>query len=194
MAVRTDTHPVKVTVGIPTFNRAGWLSESIESVLAQTFADFRLIVSDNASDDGTPEVVRSFDDDRIHDVRSQRNVGSIGNFNRLIALAETEFLVLLPDDDVLYPGHLAAAVDVLERFDAVGVVHSAFEFIDAQSRVVQGVTPFTSRTPVKIDRHDRALEYLAVEDPWGSVSRRSHIEPKAILEAGGLREEDGALR
>ena len=137
VAVRTDTRPVKLTVGIPTFNRAGWLRESIESVLAQTFADFRLIVSDNASDDDTPEVVRSFDDDRIHYVRSERNVGSIGNFNRLIALAETEFLVLLPDDDVLYPGHLAAAVDVLERFDTVGLVHSAFEFIDAQSRVVR---------------------------------------------------------
>ena len=167
VAVRTDTQPVKVTVGIPTFNRAGWLRESIESVLAQTFADFRLIVSDNASDDGTPEVVQSFDDDRIHYVRSQRNVGSIGNFNRLIALAETEFLVLLGDDDVLYPGHLAAAVDVLERFDAVGLVHSAYEFIDAQSRVVQGVTPLVSRTPVKIERRDRALEYMAVT-PGGS--------------------------
>ena len=107
MAVRTDIQPVKVTVGIPTFNRAGWLRESIESVLAQTFTDFRLVVSDNASDDDTPEVVRSFDDDRIHYVRSQRNVGPVGNSRRLIALAETtEFLVLLPDDDVLYPGHL----------------------------------------------------------------------------------------
>ena len=140
MAVRTDTQPVKLTVGIPTFNRAGWLRESIESVLAQTFTDFRLIVSDNASDDDTPEVVRSFDDDRIHYVRSERNVGSIGNLNRLIALAETEFLVLLPDDDVLYPGHLAAAVDVLERFETVGLVHSAFDLIDAQSRVIQSVS------------------------------------------------------
>ena len=98
-------------------------------------------MSDNASDDDTPDVVRSFDDDRIHYVRSQRNVGSIGNLNRLIALAETEFLVLLPDDDVLYPGHLAAAVDVLERFETVGLVHSAFDFIDAQSRVIRNVNP-----------------------------------------------------
>ena len=98
-------------------------------------------MSDNASDDDTPEVVRSFDDDRIHYVRSERNVGPVGNSRRLIALAETtEFLVLLPDDDVLYPGHLAAAVDVLERFDTVGLVHSAFEFIDAQSRLVRGVS------------------------------------------------------
>ena len=193
MAVRTDTQPVKVTVGIPTFNRAGWLRESIESVLAQTFADFRLIVSDNASDDDTPEVVRSFDDERIHYVRSERNVGPVGNFNRLIALAETEFLVLLPDDDVLYPGHLAATIDVLERFDTVGLVHSAFEFIDAQSRVVRGVEPLGSRSPVKIDRRDRALEYLMVSD-WGLCFPSVAYRTKAILEAGGLREEAGALR
>jgi glycosyltransferase involved in cell wall biosynthesis len=190
VAVTTNTQPVKLTVGIPTFNRAGWLRESIESVLAQTFADFRLIVSDNASEDDTPEVVRSFDDDRIHYVRSQRNVGSIGNFNRLIALAETEFLVLLPDDDVLYPGHLAAAVDVLERFDTVGLVHSAFEFIDAQSRVVREVAPLVSRSPVKIDRRDRALEYLMVSD-WGLCFPSVAYRTKAVLEAGGLREEEG---
>jgi Glycosyl transferase family 2 len=190
VAVRKDTEPVKLTVGIPTFNRAGWLRESIESVLAQTFADFRLIVSDNASDDDTPGVVRSFDDDRIHYVRSQRNVGPIGNLNGLIALAETDFLVLLPDDDVLYPGHLAAAVDVLERFETVGLVHSAFEFIDAQSRVVRGVTPLVSRSPVKIDRRDRALEYLTVSD-WGLCFPSVAYRTKAILEAGGLRQEEG---
>ena len=190
MAVTTHTQPPKLTVGIPTFNRAGWLRESIESVLAQTFADFRLIVSDNASDDDTPDVARSFDDDRIQYVRSHRNVGSIGNFNRLIALAETEFLVLLPDDDVLYPGHLAATVDVLERFETVGLVHSAFEFIDAQSRVVRGVTPLVSGSPVKIDRRDRALEYLTVSD-WGLCFPSVAYRTRAILEAGGLREEQG---
>ena len=67
-------------------------------------------MSDNASDDDTPDVVRSFDDGRIDYVRSERNIGAIGNINRLIALADTDFLVLLPDDDVLYPGHLDATV------------------------------------------------------------------------------------
>ena len=71
---------MKLTVGIPTYNRSGLLREAIESVLAQTFTDFRLIVSDNASDDDTPEVVRSFDDERIDYLRTERNIGPIGNF------------------------------------------------------------------------------------------------------------------
>jgi glycosyltransferase involved in cell wall biosynthesis len=181
---------MKLTVGIPTFNRSAWLRESIESVLAQSFADFHLIVSDNASEDDTPEVVRSFGDDRIHYLRSSRNIGSIGNFNRLIGLAETEFLVLLPDDDVLYPGHLKAAVEVLERLDSVGLVHSAFDFIDARSRVISTVKPVATQSPVKIDRRELALEYLMVSS-WGLCFPTVAYRTKAIRDVGGLREEEG---
>src|SRR4051794_29936209 len=113
---------MRVTVGIPTFNRSGMLRGAIESVLAQTYPDFRVLVSDNASDDDTPDVVRSFGDDRIHYVRAEQNIGAAGNFRRVLELADTEFLVILPDDDVLYPGHLRAAVEVLDRFENVGLV------------------------------------------------------------------------
>jgi glycosyltransferase involved in cell wall biosynthesis len=89
-----------VTVGIPTFNRAPMLEQAIESVLAQTFTGFRLVISDNASTDATTDLVRSFDDGRIEYLRSERNVGATANLNRLIGLADTEFLVLLPDDDL----------------------------------------------------------------------------------------------
>src|SRR4051794_8575958 len=80
-AQRGTMSTVKVTVGIPTFNRSGLLKESIASVLAQTYPSFRLIVSDNASEDDTSEVVRSFGDDRIDYIRSEQNVGSIRNLN-----------------------------------------------------------------------------------------------------------------
>jgi glycosyltransferase involved in cell wall biosynthesis len=178
---------VKVTVGIPTFNRAAWLRESIESVLAQTFTSFRLIVGDNASDDDTEDVVRSFGDERIDYVRSARNVGAIGNFNRLIALADTEFLAVLPDDDVLYPDHLATSIELLDRFESVGVAHSAFELIDAQSRVIRRVKPWMAYSSVTIDRRDRTLERLmAAPICFSSVVYRT----KAIVEAGGFREAE----
>ena len=180
----------KVTVGIPTFNRAEWLAEAIQSVLAQTFTSFQLIVSDNASDDGTPDVVRSFTDGRIHYVRSERNIGSIGNINQLIALANTELLVLLPDDDVLYPDHLKAVVELLDRFETLGLAHSAYERIDVQSRVIARVEPVVCRSPVKVERSDRALERLMVSNDFlcfPSVAYRT----KAIVDAGGFQEELG---
>jgi glycosyltransferase involved in cell wall biosynthesis len=180
---------VKLTVGIPTFNRAEWLRETIESVRAQTFTSFRLIVSDNASDDDTPDVARSFSDERIDYVRSERNVGAIGNLNRLIALAETEFLVLLPDDDVLYPGHLGAAVELLERFETVGLAHSAFDFIDEQSRVIRRANPLPSRSPVTIQRRDLALEWM-MYSRWALCFPTVMYRTKAIIDAGGLLEDE----
>jgi glycosyltransferase involved in cell wall biosynthesis len=179
----------KVTVGIPTFNRSAWLRDTIESVLAQTFTSFRLVVSDNASEDDTPDVVRSIGDERIDYVRAETNVGRIGNFNRLIALADTEYLVLLPDDDVLYPGHLEAAVDALERFDSVGLAHSAFDLIDAQSRVIRRVDPLETRSPVTVETRDQALERL-MASAWPICFSSVVYRTKAIVEAGGLREED----
>jgi glycosyltransferase involved in cell wall biosynthesis len=182
----------KLTVGIPTFNRASWLPGAIESVLAQNFTSFRLIVSDNASDDDTAEVVRSFSDERITYIRSERNIGSIGNLNRLIGLADTEYLVLLPDDDVLYPGHLQAVVDVLERFATVGLAHTAFDLIDPEARILQSVNPVPSRAPVKIERRDRALERMMVSS-WGLCFPSVAYRTKAIAAAGGFREEEGAF-
>jgi glycosyltransferase involved in cell wall biosynthesis len=179
----------KVTVGIPTFNRAGWLRETIESVLAQSFTNFCLIVRDNASDDATPDVVRSFSDDRIQYVRSERNVGAIENFNRLAALADTEFLVLLPDDDILYPGYLGAAVGVLERFETAGLVHSAFDFIDERSRVIRRAHPVASRSYASIMRRDRALEWMMFSR-WALCFPTIMYRTNAIVEAEGLREEE----
>src|SRR5215510_10892507 len=124
---------VKVTIGIPTFNRATLLRESMASVLSQSYPDFRLLVCDNASDDGTPETVASFNDSRIDYVRSDQNIGMNPNYNRVIELATTEFLLVLPDDDLLYPDHLRATVEVLEHHPRVGVVHTAFDRIDASS-------------------------------------------------------------
>src|SRR5215831_17377998 len=95
----SNKNSVAVTVGIPTYNRAEWLRESIASVLAQSYANFQLLISDNASDDTTEEVVASFDDSRIDYVRSVTNVGLVNNFNRLVEFAKGEFLIILPDDD-----------------------------------------------------------------------------------------------
>ena len=189
-AGRDATDLVKLTVGIPTFNRAELLRETIESVLAQTFTDFRLIVSDNASDEDTREVVQTFPDERIEYVRSERNLGAIGNLNRLIELTETQFLMLLPDDDLLYPEHLSSTVEALERFATAGLAHTAFDFIDSTARVIRSFDPLPSRWPMTLNRRDLALEQLMVINMapcFSSVAYRT----EAIVGAGGSREEDG---
>jgi hypothetical protein len=181
---------MRVTVGIPTFNRAELLRGAMESVLRQTYTSFRLLVSDNASGDDTPKVVRSFGDERIEYVRSEQNIGPIGNFRRVIDLAATEFLLILPDDDALHPDHLHATVDIMDRFENVGLVHTAFDLLDGQSRVTGSHYPLRSGSPVTIEKGGLALERLMVTDfpiCFSSVLYRT----QAIVAAGGLREEEG---
>jgi glycosyltransferase involved in cell wall biosynthesis len=142
----------KVSVCIPTYNRAGMLKEAVEAVLAQTFTDFELIVSDNASTDGTESVVRSFDDPRIRYVKNERNIGHRENWNQCLSLARGEYIALIPDDDQMMPDNLDAKVDMLTRHPNVGLVHSKYHVIDEHGDITQRNV---NRGP---QRHEDAVE------------------------------------
>jgi glycosyltransferase involved in cell wall biosynthesis len=174
-----------LTVGIPTYNRAALLTRAIDSVLAQSFTAFRLIVSDNASEDRTAETVAAYADERIEYLRSEHNVGPIANLNGLIARADTEYLVLLPDDDILLPGHLAATLAMLQRCPSVGLVHSAYQLIDADSRVLRRVHPRPFRAAT-VDPRERALEHL-MASPGGLCFSTIAYRTRAIVAAGGFQ-------
>ena len=180
---------IRITVGIPTFNRADLLRESLTSVLSQSYRDFRLLVCDNASEDDTEETVASFADSRIDYVRSDENIGMVENFNRVIGLTETEFLVLLPDDDLLYPEHLHRTIAILARHPQVGVVHTAFDLIDGSSRVVEH-----NQTLVKVDGAvtvEAGADYLerSMRSTWTICWPSALFRTRALADAGGLRED-----
>lgn len=135
--VTTPARSPRVSVCIPTFNRAGMLRHSIESVLAQSFEDFELIVSDNGSTDETEQVVRSFDDPRIVYTRNPKNLGILKNWNLCLAQAKGEFITFLPDDDLMMPENVAAKAGVLASDENLGLVHSKYDVIDKQGRVIR---------------------------------------------------------
>ena len=191
----TDVEPAqqmdgaRITVGIPTFNRADLLSEAIDSVLKQTYRNFRLIVSDNASTDETEEVVASVSDARLEYVRAEKNIGMIGNFNRVIELAETEFLMLLPDDDRLYPDYLDAVVDVLQRNPRAGLVHTAFDEIDIESRVQKHAASYVKTSkPVMVEPGDAFLERSMTST--AILLSSTTYRTRAIRDAGGMTTEE----
>ncbi|MGI0013753.1 MAG: glycosyltransferase [Nitrososphaera sp.] len=126
-----------VSVCIPTYNRAGMLRESISSVLEQTFQDFELIVSDNASEDETEAVVRSFADKRIAYYRNPHNIGQRPNWNRCLSLASGRYVALFFDDDMMMPENLAEKVAVLEKYPQVGLVHSKYHVVDRHGIVLK---------------------------------------------------------
>jgi glycosyltransferase involved in cell wall biosynthesis len=129
--------PPRVTVVIPTYNRARFLPIAIDSVLAQTYDDFSLLVSDNASEDGTPEIVARYDDPRIRYVRRPENLGITANHNLALAEVESEYCLIVPDDDVLFPTILERTVAVLDANPRAGMVHARFQVLAEDGGVLK---------------------------------------------------------
>jgi Glycosyl transferase family 2 len=104
-----------VTVAITNYNREVLLAQSIESVLASTFGDFRLLVVDDGSTDGSVEVARSYArlDPRVDVVRNEHNLGDYPNRNRALSLVETPLLKYHDSDDIMYPHCLDLMVRLL---------------------------------------------------------------------------------
>lgn len=99
-----------VTVAIPTYRRPELLREALESVRAQTFRDFAVLVSDNASGDGTGAVVREFSDLQIEHYRHETNLGAKRNFRFALTHPQTPFVAQLEDDNLWLPHHLENAM------------------------------------------------------------------------------------
>jgi glycosyltransferase involved in cell wall biosynthesis len=127
----------KVTVAIPTYNRAHYLKEAIESVLNQTYTDYELLVVDNASTDNTEEVVKSFNDKRIKYIKNEKNIGMVNNWNKCIDLAQGKYLIIFHDDDIMKPELLEKEINILNRYDDVVIVATNVTLIDEDNNVLK---------------------------------------------------------
>jgi len=114
-----------VSVCIPTFRGDAFLRPAIDSVLAQTFLDFELIIVDDHSPDETSALVACYDDKRIRYLRNNENLGPQGNWNRCLAEAKGKYFKLMPQDDLLERDCLTRQVEVLEQ-DAANEIALVF--------------------------------------------------------------------
>lgn len=127
-----------VSVCIPTYKGGAYLRAAIQSVLAQTLADFELVVVDDNSPDDTAEIVAGFSDSRLVYQRNVTNLGPEGNWNRCLELARGRYFKLLPHDDLLAVGCLEQQVAVLE-VDAgqeLALVFGARDVVGPDGRVL----------------------------------------------------------
>ncbi len=125
-----------VSVIIPCYNTADYLGEAIESVLAQTYGNFEVIVVDDGSTDNTPQVVRSFDDKRIRYVY-QDNKGLPGARNTGIRHSKGQYLAFLDADDYFLPNKLTDQVAFLESHPDFGLVAGWHLRVDQNGRIIK---------------------------------------------------------
>lgn len=128
----------RLSIGLPVFNGEDYLAKAIGSLQDQTFRDFELIISDNASTDRTGEICRVFasTDARIRYLRNDTNLGAARNYNQTLEAASGEYFKWAAHDDLCHPHFLAECVAVLDAGPDTVLVHSASCGIDEQGTVI----------------------------------------------------------
>lgn len=128
----------KVSVCIPTYNYGNYIAETIESVLAQNYSDFELLIIDDSSKDQTAKVVESYarKDPRIRFIVNEINLGMVENWNACIAQAKGEYIKFVFGDDLLAsPDAIGRMVTLLDNDKTVSLTCSARNLIDENSRI-----------------------------------------------------------
>lgn len=130
-----------VSVGMPVYNGERFLPRAIETMLAQDFADFELVISDNGSTDGTAEVCRAYAalDRRVRVERHERNRGASWNFNRVLALADprSRYFKWAAADDEHAPAYLSRTVRILDADPTVVLAHTGTADIDEEGYLLR---------------------------------------------------------
>jgi glycosyltransferase involved in cell wall biosynthesis len=102
---------------MPVFNREKYIVEALDSLLSQTFTDFEIIITDNASTDKTRGICEAYakKDNRITYVRNEENIGAAENFNKVFNMASGEYFKWAASDDICNPDFLQRSVDILDK-------------------------------------------------------------------------------
>ncbi|NLE61854.1 MAG: glycosyltransferase [Planctomycetes bacterium] len=150
----------RVSVGMPVHNGERFIRPAIESLLSQDFTDFELIISDNASTDGTQEICSEFAqrDARIRYLRTSQNLGAAANFNRVFELATGEFFKWATHDDVCACSNLRRCLEVFDRSPPeVVLCYGKTVLIDEKGQVIR---PYEDRMDLRQASPHRRLEHV----------------------------------
>jgi glycosyltransferase involved in cell wall biosynthesis len=164
-----------VSIGLPAYNGERYLRSAIESLLAQDFTDFELIISDNASTDGTEAICREYAarDARVRYSRLPENIGGVANHTRVCELARCEFFMWASCDDFWHPTYLSACVSVLRADPTVVVAYARNSLMDRDGKPLRDVSPgppLDAGDPVERFRNLVDI-YRAIEPFYGVIRR-----------------------
>jgi glycosyltransferase involved in cell wall biosynthesis len=134
----TDGAKPRLSLGLPVYNGERYLEQTLKCICAQSYGDFELIITDNASTDRTEQICRAFaaKDSRIRYYRHPRNLGAAPNYNQAFQLATGTYFKWLADDDLYEQDYLLKCIAALENDQAAVLAHSAAVDIDSEGKVI----------------------------------------------------------
>lgn len=128
-----------ISIGLPVYNGGAFLEQAVDAILAQTWEDFELIISDNASTDATEEIAQMYTkrDRRVRYVRNPENRGAAFNYNQTVALARGKFFKWAAADDWIAPTFLETCLSPLQADETVILVYPHTVMVDASGQTIE---------------------------------------------------------
>lgn len=130
--------PPKVSIGVPVYNGEQYIATALNSLLSQTFRDIEVVVSDNASVDGTEAICREImaKDPRVRYSRASRNRGLVWNHRRALAMARGEYFMFASHDDWFAPEYVERCVDALDADPDITYAHAVTVLVARDGREI----------------------------------------------------------
>jgi glycosyltransferase involved in cell wall biosynthesis len=169
----------RVSLAMPVYNGEKYLERTMASVLAQTYADFELVISDNGSSDRTPEICERYasNDSRVKYHRNPKNIGIAPNFNRVFDLSSGEYFKWTDADDVLAPEFLAKCIEILDKNPSVACAFPKTKLIDQNDQFIRNFEPPDDACSPKAHIRFKSL----ILDPDHIVSQASGLMRREMV-------------
>jgi glycosyltransferase involved in cell wall biosynthesis len=172
----------RLTIGLPVYNGANFLAESLESLLGQTYDDLEIVISDNASTDGTADICQEYanKDSRIRYIRQPYNIGMIRNHQFVMRQATGELFKLASHDDLYARDLLKKCIEALDAHPEVVVAHCWEARIDARGSIIEAMAyPVAADLP-RVSERLRSMLFDGWDDYTYGVMRtdvllRTHL-------------------
>ena len=177
----------RLSILIPAYNAEKFIAKTIDSVLAQTYTDWELIIVEDKSTDDTFSIIKQYEakyPSKIKVYQNDANLGMMLNWNRGIDLCKSELFVKLDADDIWQPTFLEKSIKILDKFPEVGLVFTKYVNIDDTDAIIPNTEitlpdfaiekPFSTIPLVKLGQ-DKMLQYPILRQGL-SVMRRTIFE------------------
>jgi len=163
----------RLSIGLPVYNGEDFLAESLDSLLGQTYEDFELIISDNASTDGTADICRGYakQDSRIRYVRQPHNLGCAPNHNVLVQYARGDLFKWVSHDDLYGRELIERAIEALDEYPQVVLANCWTAMIDSSRTVTKAVRYTLDTESPRAPERFRSMLFEKGGDDDGGVIR-----------------------
>ena len=175
----------RLSIGLPVYNGERYLTETLDSLLGQSYENFELIISDNASTDGTAGICRRYtkQDSRIRYICQPHNIGAAPNHNFLVGQARGELFKWADHDDICARGLLACCVDALDEYPNVVLAHSWTALIDSSGLMTEAIKGSLDTASLRAPDRFRSMLFAKAGDEGCGVIRTMVLHRTPLLDS-----------